>query len=83
MVLGSYAIGAVFIATDPASSAATNAGRWAQGLLLGALVVLIRVINPSHPDGVIPVLLLGSMLAPLIDHAVIWFNIRRRALRHG
>jgi Na+-transporting NADH:ubiquinone oxidoreductase subunit B len=83
MVLGSYAIGAVFIATDPTSSAATNAGRWAQGLLLGALVVLIRVINPSHPDGVIPVLLLGSMLAPLIDHAVIWFNIRRRALRHG
>jgi len=83
VVLGSFAFCAVFIATDPASSAATNAGRWIQGLLLGALVVLIRVVNPSHPDGVIPVLLLGSMLAPLIDHIVIWSNIRRRALRHG
>ena len=83
VVLGSFAFGAVFIATDPSSSAATDSGRWVQGILLGGLVVLIRVVNPSHPDGVIPVLLLVSILAPLIDHVVMWFNIRRRALGHG
>ncbi len=83
VVLGSYAFTAVFIATDPASSAATNAGRWIQGLLSGALVVFFRVVNPSHPDGVIPVLLLMSLSAPLIDHIVIWFNIRIRARAIG
>jgi Na+-transporting NADH:ubiquinone oxidoreductase subunit B len=83
VVLGSLAFGAVFIATDPSSSATTNVGRWVQGILMGALVVFIRVVNPSHPDGVIPILLLGSMLAPLIDHIVVWFNIRRRALGQG
>lgn len=83
IVLGAFAFGAVFIATDPASSAATNTGRWVQGLLIGVLVVFLRVANPSHPDGVIPVLLLGSMLAPLIDHVVMWFNIRRRAQGYG
>jgi Na+-transporting NADH:ubiquinone oxidoreductase subunit B len=81
--LGSLALGTVFIATDPASSSSTNSGRWIQGLLTGALVVGMRIANPSHPDGVIPVLLLVSMLAPLIDHGVIWLNIRRRARRHA
>jgi Na+-transporting NADH:ubiquinone oxidoreductase subunit B len=83
LVLGSFAFVAVYIATDPSSSSSTNAGRWVQGVLAGGLVVFIRVVNPSHPDSVIPVLLLVSMLAPLIDHVVMWFNIRRRALRHG
>lgn len=83
LVLGSFVFGAVFIATDPSSSSSTNSGRWMQGILTGALVVFLRVVNPSHPDSVIPVLLLVSMLAPLIDHVVIWINIRRRALRHG
>lgn len=83
LVMGSFAFAAVFIATDPSSSSSTNTGRWLQGILAGALVVFIRVVNPSHPDSVIPVLLLVSMLAPLIDHVVVWFNIRRRALRHG
>ena len=83
VLLGSFAFGAVFLATDPSSSAATNGGRWIHGVLLGTLVVLVRVANPSHPDSVIPVLLLGSILAPLIDHIVIWFNIRRRALGRG
>ena len=83
LVIGSFAFGAVFIATDPSSSASTNSGRWVQGILAGGLVVFMRVANPSHPDSVIPVLLLVSMLAPLIDHVVVWFNIRRRALRHG
>jgi len=83
LVLGSFAFGAVYIATDPSSSCATNSGRWLQGILIGLLVVLLRVLNPSHPDGVIPVLLITSMLAPTIDHIVIWFNIRRRASAHG
>jgi len=83
LVLGSFAFGAVFIATDPSSSASTNSGRWVQGILAGGLIVFMRLVNPSHPDSVIPVLLLVSMLAPLIDHVVVWLNIRRRALRHG
>jgi len=88
VLLGSFAFTAVFIATDPSSSSSTNSGRWIQGILAGVLVVIMRVVNPSHPDGVIPVMLLMSMTAPLIDHVVIWFNIRRRhirrrRLRHG
>lgn len=83
VMLGSFAFAAVFIATDPSSSSSTNSGRWIQGILTGVLVVFMRVANPSHPDGVIPVLLLMSITAPLIDHIVIWFNIRRRRLRHG
>ena len=83
LLLGSFAFSAVFIATDPSSSSSTNTGRWIQGVLAGALVVFMRVVKPSHPDSVIPVLLLMSMSAPLIDHIVIWFNIRRRASRYG
>lgn len=83
LVLGGFAFTAVFIATDPSSSSSTNAGRWVQGIMIGALIVFMRVANPSHPDSVIPVVLLASMLAPLIDHVVMWFNIRRRSLRHG
>lgn len=83
VVLGGFAFGAVFLATDPASAASTNAGRWAQGLIVGALVVMIRVANPAHPDGVVLAVLMGSILAPLIDHVVIWFNVRQRARRYG
>ena len=50
---------------------------------MGAMVVMIRVVNESHPDGVIAALLLGSVLAPLIDYVVVWFNIRKRARRCG
>jgi Na+-transporting NADH:ubiquinone oxidoreductase subunit B len=83
VVLGSFAFGAVFLTTDPASSASTNAGRWAQGFIVGALVVMIRVANPAHPDGVILAILMGSILAPLIDHVVIWFNVKQRARGYG
>lgn len=82
LLLGSFAFGAVFLACDPVASAATNPGRWIQGFLIGALVVLIRVANSTHPDAVVPVLLLVSLLAPLIDHAVIAWNIRQRSQRH-
>jgi len=82
LLLGSFAFGAVFIACDPVASCCTNPGRWIQGFLIGALVVLIRVANSTHPDAVIPALLLISIAAPLIDHAVIAWNIRQRARRH-
>ena len=82
LLLGSFVFGAVYLACDPVASCCTNPGRWIQGLLIGALVVLIRTINPTHPDAVIPVLLLASILAPLIDHTVIAVNIRKRARRH-
>jgi Na+-transporting NADH:ubiquinone oxidoreductase subunit B len=80
-LLGSFAFAAVFLACDPVASSSTNPGRWIQGLLIGVLVVLIRVANPTHPDAVIPVILLVSILAPLIDYAVIAINIRQRAQR--
>lgn len=83
LVLGAFAFGAVFLATDPAGAASTNPGRWVQGLIVGALVVLIRIANPAHPDGVILAIFMGSVLAPLIDHVVIWFNVRQRARQHG
>ncbi len=82
LLLGSFAFAAVFIACDPVASCCTNPGRWIQGFLIGALVVLIRVANSTHPDAVIPAILLASITAPLIDHAVIAWNIRQRAGRH-
>ena len=82
LLLGGFAFGAVFLACDPAASCSTNPGRWIQGLLAGALVVLIRAGSSSHPDAVVQAVLLASILAPLIDHAVIALNVRRRARRH-
>jgi len=81
LTLGSFAFGAVFLATDPVSAASTNAGRWIYGLLVGAMIVLVRVANPIHPDGVLMAVLLGNVFAPLIDYGVVWVNIRRRARR--
>ena len=83
LVLGSFAFGAVFLATDPVSAAATQTGRWIYAILIGVLVVVIRVANHSHPDGVIFAVLLGNIFAPLIDYIVIQLHIRRRARRHG
>jgi len=83
LLLGSFLFGAVFLACDPVASCCTNPGRWVQGLLIGVLVVLIRVVNSTHPDAVIPAMLLASILAPLIDHAVIAINIRQRSRRHA
>lgn len=82
LLLGGFAFGAVFLACDPVASCCTNPGRWAQGMLIGALVVLIRVGSAGHPDAVVPAVLLASILAPLIDYAVIALNVRRRARRH-
>lgn len=83
LTLGSFAFGAVFLATDPVSAAMTNTGRWVYGLFIGVMIVLIRVGNPSHPDGVMFAILLGNIFAPLIDYLVVLANIRRRTRRGG
>jgi Na+-transporting NADH:ubiquinone oxidoreductase subunit B len=81
LTLGSLAFGLVFFATDPVTAAMTDTGRWIYGALIGALAVLIRVANPSQPEGVMLAILLGNISAPLIDYGVVWANIRRRARR--
>ena len=83
VALGAFAFGAVFLTTDPASAASTNAGRWVQGLIVGALIATMRIANPAHSDGVILAILMGAVLAPLIDYVVIWFNVRQRARGYG
>jgi Na+-transporting NADH:ubiquinone oxidoreductase subunit B len=83
LTLGSFAFGVVFFATDPVTAAVTNPGRWIYGLLIGGLTVLIRVANPVHAEGAMLAVLLGSVCAPLIDHAVVAANVRRRRRRGG
>lgn len=81
LVLGSFAFGTIFLATDPVSAPMTNTGRWVYGLLVGAFVIVIRVMNATHPDGIMFAILLGNILAPVIDYAVMFANIKRRARR--
>jgi len=83
MVLGGFAFGLVFMATDPVSAAHTPQGQWMYGLLIGVLAILIRVANPAYPEGVMLAILLGNVFAPLFDHLVIQANVKRRKLRHG
>ncbi len=81
MVLGGWAFGTVFIATDPVAAATTNAGRWAFGLFLGAVTIIVRITNPSYYDGTLFAILLASIFAPLFDYVVVERNIRRRVAR--
>jgi Na+-transporting NADH:ubiquinone oxidoreductase subunit B len=81
LTLGSLAFGMAFFATDPVTGAWTDTGRWIYGGLIGALAVVIRIANPSEPEGVMLAVLLGNVFAPLIDYGVVWANIRRRARR--
>lgn len=81
LVMGSFAFGVVFLATDPTSAAMTERGRWIYGLLVGVMVIVIRVGNGHHPDGVMFAILFANIFAPLIDSLVVWANIRRRARR--
>nr|VFJ61951.1 MAG: Na+-transporting NADH:ubiquinone oxidoreductase subunit B [Candidatus Kentron sp. FW] len=80
-VLGGYAFGLVYMATDPVSSSMTNKGRWAYGALIGVMVILIRVINPGFPEGMMLAILFANVFAPIIDHFVIRANIKRRIAR--
>ncbi|PAX17777.1 NADH:ubiquinone reductase (Na(+)-transporting) subunit B [Allofranklinella schreckenbergeri] len=81
LVLGGYAFGMMFMATDPVSASMTNTGKWIFGALIGVMVVMIRVINPAFPEGMMLAILFGNLFAPLIDHFVIRANIKRRAAR--
>jgi Na+-transporting NADH:ubiquinone oxidoreductase subunit B len=81
VVTGSWALGTAFLATDPVTSSATDAGRWVHGFGIGALTIFIRVLNPAYPEGIVFAILLMSTFAPLIDFFVVRANIRRRFLR--
>lgn len=81
LVLGGFAFGTAFMATDPVSSAYSNAGKWIYGILIGVLVVLIRVVNPAFPEGMMLAILFGNMCAPFIDYLVKSRNIKRRLAR--
>ncbi len=83
LTLGGFAFGMVFMATDPVTAANTDTGRWIFGLLIGVMVVLIRVINPAFPEGMMLSILFANMFAPIIDYLVIQANIRRRMKRHA
>jgi len=81
LVLGGFAFGMVFMATDPVSAALTDTGRWVFGILIGFMVILIRVVNPAFPEGMMLAILFANLFAPLIDHVVVQANVRRRRSR--
>ena len=80
-LMGGFAFGAVFMATDPVTAAQTNSGKWIYGLLIGAFAVLLRVCNPAYPEGMMLSILFMNCMAPLIDHCVVSRNIKRRERR--
>ena len=81
IVLGGFCFGAVFMATDPVTSARTETGKWIYGILIGALAVIIRVMNPGYPEGMMLAILFGNMMAPAIDFYVVEANISKRMKR--
>ncbi|MDD7805025.1 MAG: NADH:ubiquinone reductase (Na(+)-transporting) subunit B [Endozoicomonas sp. (ex Botrylloides leachii)] len=81
MVLGGFAFGLIFMTTDPVSASMTNTGRWFYGILIGVMTVLIRVVNPAFPEGMMLAILFGNLFAPLIDYFVVEANIKRREAR--
>lgn len=81
MVLGGWAFGAVYMATDPVTGTHTDTGRWIYGFLIGALTILVRVVNPAYPEGMMLAILFMNVFAPTIDHFVVRANIRRRRRR--
>lgn len=83
LVTGGLAFGLVFMATDPVSAAMTNTGKWVYGILIGVMTLLIRVVNPAFPEGIMLAILFGNVFAPLIDHFVVQANINRRLARSG
>ena len=83
LVLGGFAFGMVYMATDPVSAAMTNTGKWWYGALIGVMCVLIRVINPAFPEGIMLAILFANLFAPLIDWQVVRSNVKRRLARVG
>ncbi|MFI3246310.1 MAG: NADH:ubiquinone reductase (Na(+)-transporting) subunit B [Ferrimonas sp.] len=83
LVVGGLAFGMFFMATDPVSASFTNQAKWAYGALIGVMVVLIRVVNPAYPEGMMLAILFANLWSPLFDYAVAQSNIKRRLARHG
>jgi len=81
MVLGGWAFGMFFMATDPVSASMTNTGKWWFGGLIGFMVITVRVVNPAYPEGMMLAILFANLFAPLIDHVVVQSNIKRRLAR--
>ena len=81
LLLGGFAFGAVFMATDPVTATQTEKGKWIYGFLTGVLAILIRVLNPAYPEGVMLAILFMNIFAPLIDHYVVEANIKKRLKR--
>lgn len=81
IVLGGFCFGAVFMATDPVTSARTETGKYIYGFLVGAMAIIVRVMNPGYPEGMMLAIFFGNMFAPLIDYCVVERNISKRAKR--
>ena len=81
LILGGFAFGAVFMATDPVTSACTETGKWFYGFFIGAIAVVVRVLNPGYPEGMMLAIFFGNMVAPLIDWCVVESNVSKRAKR--
>lgn len=83
LTIGGLAFGLVYMATDPVSASMTNTGKWVFGIIIGLMTVMIRVVNPAFPEGIMLAILFGNLCAPLIDHFVMQANIKRRLRRSG
>ena len=81
IILGGFCFGAVFMATDPVTSARTETGMYVYGFLIGAVAIIVRVMNPGYPEGMMLAIFLGNMFAPLIDYCVVQRNISKRMKR--
>jgi Na+-transporting NADH:ubiquinone oxidoreductase subunit B len=81
LAMGGFAFGAVFMATDPVTASQTDKGKFIYGFLIGIIAVLIRVVNPGYPEGMMLSILFMNALAPLVDHYVVAGNVKRRNAR--
>lgn len=81
LILGGFCFGAVFMATDPVTSARTETGKWIYGFIVGAMAIIVRVKNQGYPEGMMLAIFFGNMIAPLIDYCVVECNISKRAKR--
>lgn len=81
LTVGGFCFGAVFMATDPVTSPRTEGGKWIFGFLIGAMAIIIRVLNPGYPEGMMLAILLMNVFAPLIDYCFVQSNINKRAKR--
>ena len=80
-MIGSFAFGAVFMATDPVTASQTNKGKYIYGFLIGVFAILIRTFNPAYPEGMMLAILLMNIFAPLIDHYIVQANVNKRLKR--